>query len=167
MDPKALERIEKLNYVFGAAMILLALVLTAQPVALGVTIGVVLELYLLVSFPTGGARFPEGATATVVAVACAAPFPGAGAVPLAIAVGLVIGEIFFAVMVTAVFAGIFALSYHQLPGATAWASGCCWGAITSRRQTRRTSAPRSWAAAVTTVCTAGAEPLSMTARGRT
>lgn len=42
MDPKSLERIEKLNYVFGAAMILLALVLTAQPFALGVTIGVVL-----------------------------------------------------------------------------------------------------------------------------
>jgi mannose/fructose/N-acetylgalactosamine-specific phosphotransferase system component IIC len=62
-------------------------------VALGVTIGVVLELYLLVSFPTGGARFPEGATATVVAVASAAPFPGAGAVPLAVAVGLVWGQL--------------------------------------------------------------------------
>lgn len=62
-------------------------------VALGVTIGVVLELYLLVSFPTGGARFPEGATATVVAVACAVPFPGAGAIPLAIAVGLVWGQL--------------------------------------------------------------------------
>jgi len=30
--------------------------------ALGFTIGAVLELYLLVSFPTGGSRFPEGAT---------------------------------------------------------------------------------------------------------
>ena len=42
MDPKSLERIEKLNYIFGAAMILLALVLCAQPFALGLTIGVVL-----------------------------------------------------------------------------------------------------------------------------
>ncbi len=39
---------------------------------LGFTIGAVLELYLLVSFPTGGSRFPEGATATVVAAASAA-----------------------------------------------------------------------------------------------
>jgi mannose PTS system EIIC component len=62
-------------------------------VPLGITIGVLLELYLLVSFPTGGARFPEGATATVVAVACAAPFPGVGAIPLAVAVGLVWGQL--------------------------------------------------------------------------
>jgi mannose/fructose/N-acetylgalactosamine-specific phosphotransferase system component IIC len=61
--------------------------------ALGVTVGAVLELYLLVSFPTGGARFPEGSTATVVAVAAAAPFSGAGAVPIAAAVGLVWGQI--------------------------------------------------------------------------
>ena len=39
--------------------------------ALGLLIGTVLELYLLVSFPSGGARFPEGTTATVVAVATA------------------------------------------------------------------------------------------------
>ena len=37
--------------------------------ATGVAVGAILELYLLVSFPTGGSRFPEGATATVVAVA--------------------------------------------------------------------------------------------------
>jgi len=61
--------------------------------ALGITIGVVLELYLLVSFPSGGARFPEGATATVVAVSSAAPFAGAGVVPLAVAVGLVWGQV--------------------------------------------------------------------------
>jgi mannose/fructose/N-acetylgalactosamine-specific phosphotransferase system component IIC len=60
---------------------------------LGLGIGAVLELYLLVSFPTGGARFPEGATATAVAVAVAAPFSGAGAVPIAVAVGLVWGQI--------------------------------------------------------------------------
>jgi mannose/fructose/N-acetylgalactosamine-specific phosphotransferase system component IIC len=61
--------------------------------ALGLTVGAVLELYLLVSFPTGGARFPEGSTATVVAVAAAAPFSGAGAVAIAAAVGLVWGQI--------------------------------------------------------------------------
>lgn len=61
--------------------------------ALGMGIGAILELYLLVSFPTGGSRFPEGSTATVVAVASAAPFDGAGAVPLAVAVGLVWGQL--------------------------------------------------------------------------
>ncbi|MDA0329547.1 MAG: PTS sugar transporter subunit IIC [Gemmatimonadetes bacterium] len=61
--------------------------------ALGGLIGGILEVYLLVSFPTGGARFPEGATATVVAVAAAAPFDGAGVVPLGVAVGLVWGQI--------------------------------------------------------------------------
>lgn len=60
---------------------------------LGATIGMILELYLLVSVPSGGARFPEAATATVVAVSCAAPFEGAGAVPLAVAVGLVWGQV--------------------------------------------------------------------------
>lgn len=63
-----------------------------EPV-LGITIGVILELYLLVSFPTGGARFPEGSTATVVAVAAASGADGAGAVPLAIGVGLVWGQL--------------------------------------------------------------------------
>jgi mannose/fructose/N-acetylgalactosamine-specific phosphotransferase system component IIC len=62
-------------------------------VATGATIGILLELYLLVSFPTGGARFPEGSTATVVAVACAVPISGAGAMPLAIAMGLVWGQV--------------------------------------------------------------------------
>lgn len=62
-------------------------------VATGATVGVLLELYLLVSFPTGGARFPEGSTATVVAVACAVPFSGAGTLPLAIAAGLVWGQV--------------------------------------------------------------------------
>lgn len=60
---------------------------------LGIAIGAILELYFLVSFPTGGARFPEGSTATVVAVAAAAPFGGAGAVPLAIAFGLIWGQL--------------------------------------------------------------------------
>lgn len=61
--------------------------------SLGLMVGVVLELYLLVSFPSGGARFPEGSTATVVAVSCAVPFDVADAVPLAVAVGLVWGQI--------------------------------------------------------------------------
>ena len=60
---------------------------------LGIAIGAILELYLLVSFPTGGSRFPEGSTATVVAVVAAAGMPGAGAVPLAIGVGLVWGQL--------------------------------------------------------------------------
>lgn len=61
--------------------------------ALGFTVGAVLELYLLVSFPTGGSRFPEGATATVVAAASAAGASESGALPLALAVGLVWGQL--------------------------------------------------------------------------
>jgi mannose/fructose/N-acetylgalactosamine-specific phosphotransferase system component IIC len=61
--------------------------------ALGFTVGAILELYLLVSFPTGGSRFPEGATATVVAVAAAAGTTVPGAIPLAIAVGLLWGQL--------------------------------------------------------------------------
>lgn len=60
---------------------------------LGFTIGAVLELYLLVSFPTGGSRFPEGATATVVAAASAAGASEPGALPLAVAMGLVWGQL--------------------------------------------------------------------------
>lgn len=62
-------------------------------VAQGALVGMILELYLLVSVPSGGARFPDAPTATVVAVACAAPFHGTGAVPLAVAVGLVWGQV--------------------------------------------------------------------------
>jgi mannose PTS system EIIC component len=60
---------------------------------LGVTIGVVLELYLLVSFPTGGSRFPEGATATVVAVGSCAGADGSGALAIAVAMGLLWGHV--------------------------------------------------------------------------
>jgi mannose/fructose/N-acetylgalactosamine-specific phosphotransferase system component IIC len=61
---------------------------------MGLIIGALLELYLLVSFPTGGSRFPEGATATVVAVATAsAASTTPGAVPLAVAAGLVWGQL--------------------------------------------------------------------------
>jgi mannose/fructose/N-acetylgalactosamine-specific phosphotransferase system component IIC len=61
--------------------------------ATGVAVGAILELYLLVSFPTGGSRFPEGATATVVAVASAVVADSAGGLPLAVAVGLVWGQL--------------------------------------------------------------------------
>ncbi len=59
----------------------------------GLFLGALLELYLLVSFPVGGARFPEGATATVVTVASAAGMVGAGAMTIAIAVGLIWGHL--------------------------------------------------------------------------
>jgi len=63
--------------------------------ATGALVGAVLELFLLVSFPTGGARFPEGVTATVVAVGAAAALgdPSAGALPLAVALGHVWGQL--------------------------------------------------------------------------
>jgi mannose/fructose/N-acetylgalactosamine-specific phosphotransferase system component IIC len=61
--------------------------------ASGLIIGVLLEIYLLVSFPSGGAKFPEGATATVVAVAAATASEAAGALPIAVAVGLVWGHV--------------------------------------------------------------------------
>lgn len=61
--------------------------------SLGLTIGVVLETYMLVSFPSGGARFPDGTTATVVAVAAASVVPSAGALPLAVGAGLFWGQV--------------------------------------------------------------------------
>lgn len=59
----------------------------------GLAVGALLELYLLVSFPTGGARFPEGATATLVAVAGASAAGGVGALPVGVAVGLIWGQV--------------------------------------------------------------------------
>lgn len=58
----------------------------------GALVGAILEVYLLVSLPVGGARFPEGATATVVAVGTAAA-GDPGALALGVAVGLVWGQI--------------------------------------------------------------------------
>lgn len=58
----------------------------------GFAVGVLLEVYLLVAFPVGGARFPEGAPATVVAV-YAAGLGGGGALAIGIAAGLVWGQI--------------------------------------------------------------------------
>jgi mannose/fructose/N-acetylgalactosamine-specific phosphotransferase system component IIC len=61
--------------------------------ATGIAVGAILELYLLVSFPMGGAQFPDGSAATVVAVASATPFDGSGVIPLSVAVGLVWGQV--------------------------------------------------------------------------
>lgn len=66
--------------------------LAGEPL-MGAAIGTVLEIYLLVSFPTGGSRFPEGATATVVAVGAAEAGAGAEALALGVAVGLVWGHV--------------------------------------------------------------------------
>lgn len=65
---------------------------TGHP-ALGAAVGAILEIYLLVSFPTGGSRFPESATATVVAVGSVAGTDGPGALAMAVAVGLVWGQL--------------------------------------------------------------------------
>ncbi len=61
--------------------------------ATGIAMGAVLELFLLVSFPTGGSRFPEGSTATVVAVGTASAVGGPGALPLGVALGLAWGHL--------------------------------------------------------------------------
>jgi len=57
----------------------------------GILVGAILELYLLVSFPSGGARFPEGAPATVVAVA--STLVADGALALGVAIGLAWGQL--------------------------------------------------------------------------
>jgi PTS system mannose-specific IIC component len=60
--------------------------------AQGFALGALLEVYLLVSFPFGGARFPEGGIATLVAVASAtSTVPGGLAV--AVAAALVWGQV--------------------------------------------------------------------------
>jgi mannose/fructose/N-acetylgalactosamine-specific phosphotransferase system component IIC len=61
--------------------------------AAGFALGTILEVYLLVSFPVGGTRFPEGAPATVVAVATASWSTLPGAFPIGVAMGLVWGQI--------------------------------------------------------------------------
>ena len=66
--------------------------LAGDPVS-GFLVGVVLEIYLLVAFPVGGARFPEGATATVVAAVTVAAHPGPGAFALGVGLGLVWGQL--------------------------------------------------------------------------
>lgn len=71
---------------------LLAGSMVGDPVT-GFLAGVILEIYLLVAFPVGGARFPEGATGTIVAAVAAASEPGPGALALGVALGLVWGQV--------------------------------------------------------------------------
>ena len=61
--------------------------------ATGIAVGALLELYLVVAFPTGGSTFPEGATAAVVAAGTATSFDVPGGVPAAIALGLLWGQV--------------------------------------------------------------------------
>ncbi len=63
-----------------------------NPVA-GGAVGAVLELYLLVAVPTGGARFPEPGPATVVGAAVAAAIGGSEGLALGVAGGLVWGQV--------------------------------------------------------------------------
>jgi len=59
---------------------------------LGAQLGLVLELYLLVSVPSGGGRYPEGGTAALVGVAAtAASLPSPGALAVGVMVALVTG----------------------------------------------------------------------------
>lgn len=67
--------------------------LVTGDIVAGASVGAVLELYLLVSFPSGGARFPEGATATVVAVGTASVLSGPAALPLGVTCGLLWGQL--------------------------------------------------------------------------
>lgn len=59
----------------------------------GFAMGLLLELYLLVSFPVGGTRFPEGAPATVIAVATASWSALPGSLALGLAMGLIWGQL--------------------------------------------------------------------------
>jgi PTS system mannose-specific IIC component len=59
----------------------------------GFVVGSLLEIYLLVSFPVGGSRFPEGGPAAVVAAAIAGWGDSAGAVALGVTLGLVWGQL--------------------------------------------------------------------------
>lgn len=62
--------------------------------ALGAQIGIILELYLLVAVPSGGGRYPEGGTATLVAVAAAAAsVPSPGAIAAGVVAGLIWGRV--------------------------------------------------------------------------
>lgn len=57
----------------------------------GATVGALLEIYLLVSVPSGGGRYPEPGPAAVAAGAGAAWLPTAGGIAAAVAVALVMG----------------------------------------------------------------------------
>jgi PTS system mannose-specific IIC component len=66
--------------------------IVASP-AEGFVVGALLEIYLLVSFPVGGSRFPEGGPAAVVAAAVAAASEAPGALALGLGLGLVWGQV--------------------------------------------------------------------------
>jgi PTS system mannose-specific IIC component len=59
----------------------------------GFMVGALLELYLLVSFPVGGSRFPEGGPAAVVAATVAAGPFASGALALGVGLGLLWGQV--------------------------------------------------------------------------
>src|SRR6187549_2171976 len=56
----------------------------------GFLVGALLEIYLLVSFPVGGSRFPEGGPAAVVA---AAATDAPGGLALGVGMGLLWGQV--------------------------------------------------------------------------
>jgi mannose/fructose/N-acetylgalactosamine-specific phosphotransferase system component IIC len=66
--------------------------LLGDPV-LGLLIGGLLELFYLVVVPTGGALFPEGGPAAVIAVVAGVTLPGPGGIALAVLMGLAWGQI--------------------------------------------------------------------------
>jgi PTS system mannose-specific IIC component len=66
--------------------------IAASP-AEGFMVGALLEIYMLVSFPVGGSRFPEGGPAAVVAAAVAAASDAPGALAIGVGIGLVWGQI--------------------------------------------------------------------------
>jgi mannose/fructose/N-acetylgalactosamine-specific phosphotransferase system component IIC len=59
----------------------------------GFMVGALLEIYLLVSFPVGGSRFPEGGPAAVVAASVAAASDAPGALALGVGIGLMWGQL--------------------------------------------------------------------------
>jgi PTS system mannose-specific IIC component len=59
----------------------------------GFMVGAVLEIYMLVSFPVGGSRFPEGGPAAVVAATVAAGSGSPGALALGVGLGLIWGQV--------------------------------------------------------------------------
>jgi mannose/fructose/N-acetylgalactosamine-specific phosphotransferase system component IIC len=65
----------------------------AGDVAAGAAVGAILEVYLLVAIPSGGARFPEPGPATVVGSAAGVWVGGAEGLALGVTAGLVWGQV--------------------------------------------------------------------------
>ncbi len=61
--------------------------------AAGFLVGAIMEIYLLVSIPVGGARFPEAAPASIVAATVATLGGSPGALALGVGLGLVWGQV--------------------------------------------------------------------------